>query len=190
MFLLFNPNIITSTWEGTLRYILLYKSIWTDRAYCRRIKWSKRLLLSSHSCVQRMLVIDDVIPNKRPIWAQYISLTLKPPFFRLLRLVYELCPSSVGAGWLWQHRGGCEDRPFKLPEQKRLREYFSLCEIAGKALWFSVGLFQRASNKLRSFSTSRAALKDMWETLKGEWRRPVLGIRLWTDNDQVSLFIL
>lgn len=99
MFLLFNPNIITSTWEGTLRYILLYKSIWTDRAYCRRIKWSKRLLLSSHSCVQRMLVIDDVIPNKRPIWAQYISLTLKPPLFQTSETCVRALPFICGS-WL------------------------------------------------------------------------------------------
>lgn len=39
-----------------------------------------------------------------------------------------------------QHRGR-RGSPFMLSEQKRLREYFSPCEIAGKELCFSVGLF-------------------------------------------------
>lgn len=99
---------------------------------------------------------------------------------RLEGLVYELCPSPGGVGWMFQHRRGCEVRPFMLPEQKCLREYFSPCEIVGKVLRFSVGPFQRASNKRRSSSTSRAALKDV----PGD-----RGIRFWADNNQVGSIV-
>lgn len=49
-----------------------------------------------------------------------------------------------------QQKRECEDHPFMLPEQKRLSEYFSLCETAGKVFCFSV--------RLLSVSLKRAAL--------------------------------
>lgn len=48
----------------------------------------------------------------------------------------KLCPSPGRHGWM------CEDRSFMMFEQKRLREYFSPCEITNKELCFSVGLFR------------------------------------------------
>lgn len=73
-----------------------------------------------------------------------------------MRVVYERRPSPEGAGWLCKHRGGYGGSPLMLSEQKCLREYFTACEITGKELCLSVGLFKKGSNKQHSSSASHA----------------------------------